>query len=174
MAASRTMLRGLFGDPLGNAPWAGPPCFLELPFKTTPFCSWGASPSPRPVHRLLSWTLSGGNPSPPLYFLSLCPIPTQMVKNLAAVLETWVRSLNGEDPVEKEMAAHSSILAWRIPWTEEPGWLPFVVQEESDTTEPLALSLSTFRPTAPLPLPVSPSVLAKYVLPPSLPPGHHQ
>ena len=36
---------------------------------------------------------------------------------------TWVRSLVREDPLEKEMATHSSILAWRIPWTEEPGWL---------------------------------------------------
>ena len=36
---------------------------------------------------------------------------------------TWVQSLGGEDPLEKEMATHSSILAWKIPWTEEPGWL---------------------------------------------------
>ena len=41
------------------------------------------------------------------------------VKRLPAVLETWIRSLGREDPLEKEMAAHSSILAWRIPWTEE-------------------------------------------------------
>ena len=45
------------------------------------------------------------------------------VKNLPAVQETRVRSLGQEDPVEKEMAAHSSILAWRTPWTEEPGGL---------------------------------------------------
>ena len=44
----------------------------------------------------------------------------QMVKNLPAVQETWVQSLGREDPLEKEMATHSSILAWRIPWTEEP------------------------------------------------------
>ena len=43
----------------------------------------------------------------------------QMVKNLPAVGETWVLSLGQEDPLEKEMATHSSILAWRIPWTEE-------------------------------------------------------
>ena len=43
-----------------------------------------------------------------------------MVKNLPAVQETWVQSLGREDPLEKEMASHSSILAWRIPWTEEP------------------------------------------------------
>ena len=47
----------------------------------------------------------------------------QMVKRLPTVQETWVRSLGREDPLEKEMATHSSILAWRIPWTEEPGGL---------------------------------------------------
>ena len=46
-----------------------------------------------------------------------------MVKNLPAMQETQVRSLGQEDPLEKEMATHSSILAWRIPWTEEPGGL---------------------------------------------------
>ena len=45
----------------------------------------------------------------------------QMVKRLSAMQETWVRSLGWEDPLEKEMAAHSSILAWKIPWTVEPG-----------------------------------------------------
>ena len=47
----------------------------------------------------------------------------QMVKNLHAMQETQVRSLGQEDPLEKGMATHSSILAWRIPWTEEPGGL---------------------------------------------------
>ena len=47
----------------------------------------------------------------------------QTVKNLPAVRETWVRSLGREDPLEKEMATHSSILAWRIPWTEKSGRL---------------------------------------------------
>ena len=46
-----------------------------------------------------------------------------MVKNLLAMLETWVWSLGGEYPLEKGMATHSSMLGWRIPWTEEPGWL---------------------------------------------------
>ena len=46
-----------------------------------------------------------------------------MVKNLPAMQETRVRSLDGEDPLEKEMATHSSIVAWEIPWTEEPGGL---------------------------------------------------
>ena len=47
----------------------------------------------------------------------------QLVKNLPAVQETQVRSLGWEDPLEKEMATYSSILAWRISWTEEPGGL---------------------------------------------------
>ena len=46
----------------------------------------------------------------------------QMVKNPPAMQETWVRSLGWEDPLEEGMATHSSILAWRIPWTEEPGY----------------------------------------------------
>ena len=46
-----------------------------------------------------------------------------MVKNLPAVQEIWVPSLGREDPLEKEMATHSSIFAWIIPWTEEPGKL---------------------------------------------------
>ena len=47
----------------------------------------------------------------------------QMVKNLPAMQETWVQCLDQEDPLEKKMATHSSILAWRIPWMEEPGRL---------------------------------------------------
>ena len=50
---------------------------------------------------------------------------TQTVKNLSAMWETWVRSLSREDPLEKEMATHSSVLAWRIPWTEEPVGLQY-------------------------------------------------
>ena len=49
-----------------------------------------------------------------------------MVKNLPALWETWVKPLGWEDPPEKGMATHSSILAWRIPWTEEPGGLQSV------------------------------------------------
>ena len=47
----------------------------------------------------------------------------QMVENLPAVQEVWVQSLDQEDPLEKGMATHSSILVWEIPWTEEPGSL---------------------------------------------------
>ena len=50
----------------------------------------------------------------------------QIVKNLPAMLETWVQFLGQEDPLEKEMGTLSSILAWRIPWTEEPGGLQFM------------------------------------------------
>ena len=46
----------------------------------------------------------------------------QTVKNPPAMQEMWVQSLGPEDPMEKEMATHSSVLAWRIPWTEKPGW----------------------------------------------------
>ena len=47
----------------------------------------------------------------------------QTLQNLPAMQETWVRSLGQEDPLEKEMATHSSTIAWRIPWAEEPGML---------------------------------------------------
>ena len=57
------------------------------------------------------------------------------VKNLPVMLETQVQSLAWEDPLEKEMTIHSSILAWRIPWTEEPGKYSPWSQKESDTTE---------------------------------------
>ena len=51
------------------------------------------------------------------------PCVAQAIKNLSAMQNIWVQSLGWEDPLEKEMATHSSILAWRIPWTEEPGGL---------------------------------------------------
>ena len=51
---------------------------------------------------------------------------SSVVKNLPAMQEMRVQSLDWEDPLEKEMAAHSSILAWEIPWTEEPGGLQFM------------------------------------------------
>ena len=53
----------------------------------------------------------------------MAPLVAQMVKDLLALQETQVRSLSREDPLEKGMATHSNILAWRIPWTEEPGGL---------------------------------------------------
>ena len=59
----------------------------------------------------------------------------QMVKNLPAMQEIWVRSLGWGDRLEKGMATHSSILAWRIPWTEEPGALQSMGWKESEATE---------------------------------------
>ena len=59
----------------------------------------------------------------------------QMVKNLPAMQETQIQSLRWEGPLEKEVATHSSILAWRIPWTEEPGRLQSMGTQESDMTE---------------------------------------
>ena len=67
----------------------------------------------------------------------------QRIKCLPAMQETWVQSLGWEDPLEKEMATHSSTLSWRIPWTEEPGGLQSMRSE--DTTErdtPLSLPCS--------------------------------
>ena len=52
---------------------------------------------------------------------SMASLVAQMIKHLPTMPETWVQSLGQEDLLEKEMATHSSILAWKIPWTEEPG-----------------------------------------------------
>ena len=86
-----------------------------------------ASPSPGNHHStfcLYEFNYSGSL----LVFLSLASynwasLVAQMVKRLPTMRETWVRSLGLEDLLEKEMATHSSILAWRIPWTEDPGRL---------------------------------------------------
>ena len=59
-----------------------------------------------------------------------------LVKNLPAMQETRARCLGQEDPLEEAMASHSSILAWRIPWTEEPGGQQSMGPQESDTTKP--------------------------------------
>ena len=58
----------------------------------------------------------------------------QMIQHLSEVQETWVQFLGWEAPLEKEMTTHSSILAWRILWTEEPGRLQLMGWQESDTT----------------------------------------
>ena len=63
----------------------------------------------------------------------------EMVNNLPAMQKTQVQSLGWENPLEEGMATHSSILAWRIPWTEEPGRLQFMGSKELDKTEPLTL-----------------------------------
>ena len=61
----------------------------------------------------------------------------QIVKNLPAMQDTWIRPVGWDDPVEKGMATHSSVLGWGIPWTEEPGGLCGL--KESDVTEQLTL-----------------------------------
>ena len=61
----------------------------------------------------------------------------QTVKRLSTMQETWLRSLGWEDPLEKDMAIHSRTIAWKIPWTEEPGRLQPWGCKESDTTERL-------------------------------------
>ena len=61
----------------------------------------------------------------------------QRLKCLPAMRETWVRFLGRKDPLEKEMATHSSILVWRIPWTEEPGGLQSMGSQRVDTAERL-------------------------------------
>ena len=66
------------------------------------------------------------------------------MKKLPAMPETWVQSLGREDPLVKEKAIHSSILAWRIPWTEESGRLQSTGCKESDTNERLSLLLFTY------------------------------
>ena len=58
----------------------------------------------------------------------------QSVKDSPIAQKTQVQSLGWEDPLEKEMPTHSSILAWKIPWTEEPGGLQFMGSQELDTT----------------------------------------
>ena len=63
-----------------------------------------------------------------------------MVKGLPEMQETWVQSLIREDPLEEGMATHSSILAWRIPWMEEPGGLRPWGRKQSDMTEQLSTS----------------------------------
>ena len=73
----------------------------------------------------------------PIYLIlypQLASLVAQLVKNLLAMQEIWVRFLGQEDPLEKEMTTHSSILAWIIPWTEEPGRLQSRGSQELDTT----------------------------------------
>ena len=72
-------------------------------------------------------------------FCLRCQTSIHLFSLLPAVQETWVWSLGWEDPLEKEIATHSSILAWKIPWTEEPGGLQSMSSQQSGTTEQLTL-----------------------------------
>ena len=85
---------------------------------------------------LIPWlegSLGEGKGYPFLY--SWASLVAQLVKNLPTMWETWVQSLGWEDPLEKGTATHSSVFAWRIPRTEEPGRLPVQGVTESDMTE---------------------------------------
>ena len=103
-------------------------------FFASPHCMQYLSSSTRnEIRAPLQWkhrALTTGSPATTIIFLIIIIITltwaslvAQTVKNLPAMQETWVRSLGGEDPLEKEMATHSCILASEIPWTEEPGGL---------------------------------------------------
>ena len=74
--------------------------------------------------------------------MTCASLVAQRLKCLPAMWETWVRSLGWEDPLEKEMAIHSSILAWRIPWTEEPGGLQSTGSKRVGHDWEISLSLS--------------------------------
>ena len=77
-----------------------------------------------------------------MFTMTPASLVSHMVKNLLAMQENWVRSLGQDDPLEKGMAMFSSILAWRIPCTEEPGGYSPWDHKESDMTEQLTFSLS--------------------------------
>ena len=111
---------------------------------------WGVAESPAQVTVISTQLpLSGSS-----YIPSRASLVAQMVKNLPAMKETQVQSLGQEDPLEKGMATQSSVLARRIPWTEEPGRLQFMGSYELDSTG--RLNTSTFRNNnAALLLPVS-------------------
>ena len=70
-------------------------------------------------------------------YLQRASLVVQRVKNLPAIQDIWLQSLGHEHPLEKEMATHSSILAWRIPWTEEPGRLQSIESQRVRMTKQL-------------------------------------
>ena len=77
------------------------------------------------------------------YYPYWTSLVAQTVKHLPAMWETWVQSLGPEDPLEKEMATHSSTLAWKIPWTEEPGRLQSMGSQRVRHNWATSLSLSS-------------------------------
>ena len=115
--------------------------------RCTPLSRRTGAPQQR-VQRWGMWRLGSAsyslqNPGSGTYhfpsFLERTSLMAQTVQNPPAVQETWVQSLGQEDPLEKEMATHSSILAWRIPWTEQPGGLPSMGSQELNMTKWLIL-----------------------------------
>ena len=91
-------------------------CLLYGPTLTTVHDHWED-------HALTIWTFVGRVTSLVFNTLSRFAMVAQTVKRLPAMWKTWVQSLNQEDPLEKAMAPHSSTLAWKIPWMEDPGGL---------------------------------------------------
>ena len=95
------------------------------------------------LYNIVNWPYAYIYPFPlePPSHLAISPLQvitgaspvTQMVKHLPTMRETWVQSLGWEDPLEKEMATHSSIHAWKIPWAKDPGGLPSIGSAKSWT-----------------------------------------
>ena len=101
-------------------------------WQPTPVCLPGDSHGQRSLEGYSPW---GCKESDMTEWLSLwASLVAQLVNNLPTRQETWVRFLDWENRLEKEMATHSSMLAWGIPWTEEPGRLQSVGSQESETT----------------------------------------
>ena len=90
-----------------------------------------------------TWWDADRTPSPASSTLLGASLVAQTVNRLPTMRETWVRALGWEDPLEKEMATHSSILAWKIPWTEVPGRLQFMGLQRVAHDWATSLSLST-------------------------------
>ena len=91
--------------------------------------------TPQPVNTLVHMALNSLFGSFPSFIIVLSSLVAQRVKNLPALQETWVRFLGQKDPLEKETETLSSILAWKIPWTQEPGRLQSMGSQELDTTK---------------------------------------
>ena len=121
-------LEGSLGEPRGVSPvsgielWAAPQCCVY--YLRGPDSVPGSSQLYLHCPPHLGYPRAAQYIPQPFFlaYISQSPV-AQLVKNLPAMQKTWVRSLGREDPLEKEMATHSSILAWRTPGTEEPGRL---------------------------------------------------
>ena len=108
-------------EPQAWAGVVGGQCGGDLvPALAEPSGWWGGAYHPLLCNTGLEWGSLGLRF---LFWATGASLVAQMVKNPSAMWETWVRSLRREDPLEEGMATHSSILAWRTPWTEEPGRL---------------------------------------------------
>ena len=86
------------------------------------------------LHKFFFYSIKATKVEDIFTFREKTSLIAQSVKNLPAVQESWVQSLGWKGPLEKGMVIHSSILAWKIPWTEEPGGLQSMGLQELDTT----------------------------------------